>query len=294
MQGAAPDEKAILFHPHLRRGKPGDKHADKVVLKPLPGFQKRTSPISSEAGSLNEPVRYGFRSFDRQWIIPDARLINQPNPELWERRSEKQLFATAFMEEAPTSGPAITFSPFVPDVHHYKGSFGGRVFTLWSDASGSSSNLKPALLEFLAQVYDRHVSPEDMFAYIAAVGSNPAYTARFQDDLSTPGLRIPITADAELFTETSELGYRVLWLHTFGERMTDAKKDRPEQPPRLPIDRRPTITKEGAISEEPEKMPDTIDYDAEKHRLLIGEGFIDNVSPAMWFYEVSGNQILTQ
>ena len=29
------------------------------------------------------PVRYGFRSFDRQWIIPDNRVINQPNPELW-------------------------------------------------------------------------------------------------------------------------------------------------------------------------------------------------------------------
>ena len=41
-------------------------------------------------------------------------------------------------------------------------------------------------------------------------------------------------------------------------------------------------------------MPDTLGYDAGKHRLLVGHGFIDNVTPAMWAYEVSGKQVLTQ
>jgi hypothetical protein len=41
-------------------------------------------------------------------------------------------------------------------------------------------------------------------------------------------------------------------------------------------------------------MPDTLGYDAGKHRLLVGHGFIDHVTPAMWNYEVSGKQILTQ
>ena len=42
-----------------------------------------------------KPVRYGFRSFDRQWIIPDNRLINQPSPMLWEIEGPKQVFITA-------------------------------------------------------------------------------------------------------------------------------------------------------------------------------------------------------
>ena len=76
--------------------------------------------------------------------------------------------------------------------------------------------------------------------------------------------------------------------------MVDPNHGRPAQPPRLPLDRRPGIPKAGAISQAPEDMPDTLSYDAGKHRLLVGQGFIDNVTPAMWAYEVSGKQVLTQ
>ena len=41
-------------------------------------------------------------------------------------------------------------------------------------------------------------------------------------------------------------------------------------------------------------MPDTLGYDAGKQRLLVGHGFIDHVTPAMWAYEVSGKQVLVQ
>ena len=41
-------------------------------------------------------------------------------------------------------------------------------------------------------------------------------------------------------------------------------------------------------------MPDTLNYDGEKHRLLVGTGFIENVPPAVWSYEVSGKQVLVQ
>jgi hypothetical protein len=39
-------------------------------------------------------------------------------------------------------------------------------------------------------------------------------------------------------------------------------------------------------------MPDTIDYDATSRRLLIGGGYVDNVAPQVWHYEVSGKQVL--
>lgn len=86
-------------------------------------------------------------------------------------------------------------------------------------------------------------------AYIAAVAAHPTYTAKFQEDLSTPGLRIPLTADANLFAEAVELGRRVLWLHTFGERMIDAKHGRPAGPPRLPAASAPTIPKAGHLQQ---------------------------------------------
>jgi hypothetical protein len=41
-------------------------------------------------------------------------------------------------------------------------------------------------------------------------------------------------------------------------------------------------------------MPDTISYDAANRRLWIGSGHVDNVPAAVWLYEVSGKQVLTQ
>ena len=41
-------------------------------------------------------------------------------------------------------------------------------------------------------------------------------------------------------------------------------------------------------------MPDSINYDANKKRLLIGTGYVENVEPGVWGYEVSGKQVLLQ
>jgi hypothetical protein len=193
----------------------------------------------------------------------------------------------------PTKGPALTFTALVPDLHHYNGR-GGRVFPLWRNGGAPHANLSPKLLEFLTSAYKSSVSAEDFLAYLAGVAANPAYTARFQSDLVQPGLRIPITARRERFAEAVELGRRVIWLHTFGERFTDMKAGRPPGPPRLPKERTPRIPKNGAIPDDPDGMPDEIAYDELGRRLLIGKGFIENVPAAVWQYEVSGKRVLTQ
>ena len=41
-------------------------------------------------------------------------------------------------------------------------------------------------------------------------------------------------------------------------------------------------------------MPDSIDYDASNQRLLIGRGYVEGVTPAIWSYQVSGKQVLRQ
>ena len=289
-----PAEKERLFHPHLRDGIPGDRHVQKVMKTALHGFTVQPDSVAETKQIKVDPVRYGYRSFDRQWIIPDIRAINQPNPFLWELRSEFQVFLTALARSKPTSGPAITFTSAIPDYDHYRGSFGGRVFPLWRDGTAKTPNMRPALLPFFSAKLGAAKTPEDLMAYIAALASHPAYTVRFQDDLSTPGLRIPLTADPKLFAEATEIGRRVIWLHTFGERMANTDHGRPAGPPRLSVGIAPTIPKDGAISIKPDQMPDTIGYDAGKQRLLVGHGFIDRVPLAVWKYEVSGKQVLLQ
>jgi hypothetical protein len=287
-------EKERLFHPHLRGGKPGDKHVNKVVASPLPGFAASSVSVADETGDCASPIRYGFRSFDRQWLIPDARLVNQPNPQLWASRSDRQVYLMALTRTSPTSGPGITLTGLVPDLDHFKGSFGGRAYLLWSDTAASRANLRPEMLSRLRQAYGVLVEPESLFAYIVAIAAHPAYVQRFADDLATPGLRIPLTADVALFEQAVALGRRIVWLHTFGERMADTSAGRPSGAPRLPPNERPKVPKGGAIPSTPDGFPDALAYDATAQRLRVGTGCIEPVPPAVWAYEVSGKQVLVQ
>ena len=287
------DKKELLFHPHLRNKKPGDKHIKKSLKQGLLGHEERLDPVIGDKGNVVDPIRYGFRSFDRQWIIPDARLINQSNPTLWNLHSPKQIHLTALERTSPSEGPAITFTGLIPDLDHYNGR-GGRVHPLWSNPAATHSNIKPALLAQLAKIYGREVKAEDLMAYLAAVMAHPAFTARFAVDLVRPGLRVPLTADASLFAEAAALGREVVWLHCYGERFADPKAGRPKQAPRLPKESTPRIPAGGLIPPAPEPLPNTMEYDVASHRLKIGQGYVENVTPEMWDYEVSGKQVLVQ
>lgn len=286
-------KKEALFHPHLRNGKPGDRHVNKPLKSGLYGHESRVHPVATDTGTCIAPARYGFRSFDRQWIIPDGRVINQPNPTIWENHSETQVYATVPHDRTPTNGPALSFTSLIPDLHHYHGR-GGRVFPLWADNQATASNVKGAFLACLAEQLGAPVCGQQVMAYLAAVMAHPGYTRRFQDDLAQPGLRLPLTRDAGLFEEAVVLGEAVIWVHTFGERYADPSNGRPASAPRLPKGEGPRIPRDGAIPSDPDRMPDRIDYDAEKRRLLVGEGFIDNVPPEVWQYEVSGKQVLAR
>ncbi|MFN3820630.1 type ISP restriction/modification enzyme [Blastomonas sp.] len=296
-------KRAHLFHPH----EGGDKAISKPSSKGLAGHHDaiasvefgisnrassdpKTAKDGAAAMALPKPARYGFRSFDRQWIIPDNRVINRPNPGLWQSHGDKQVYLTALMAHSPSSGPSLSATGLMPDLHHYRGSFGGRVFPLWKDAAATEANIAPAVLKVLAKSFGFAPDPTDVFAYVAGLLAHPAYTARFAGDLVRPGLRVPMTADARLFAEVALLGREVIWLHSFGERFNSGK---PAGPPRV-TPGGPTIPREGAISSRPEDFPDAIEYEADNKRLKIGTGFIDNVPKAVWDYEVSGKNVLRQ
>jgi hypothetical protein len=286
------ERKELLFHPHMPHGELGDRYLAKVPSESLHGHEARMMSVASDQGPVVAPIRYGFRSFDRQWIIPDYRLLNRPNPTIWKTHSMRQVYLTAPHDRTPTNGPALTFTALIPDLHHYHGR-GGRAFPLWANDAATEPNICPAILTWFSEIYGRPTSAEDVIAYLAAVAANPAYTARFAPDLVQPGLRIPLTGDPTLFDEAVQLGYEVIWLHTFGERFADPAADRPARPPRL-AQGAPRIPADGAIPSDPEHMPATISYDAANRRLWIGSGHIDNIPPAVWAYEVSGKHVLTQ
>ena len=284
------DKKQVLFHPQLRHGKLASRHIDAIVRQHLGERETRGCSVTADSQGSAGFQRYAFRSFNRQWIIADNRLLNDARPVLWNNYSDKQVYLTCLRASSPTRGPALTVTGLIPDFDHFRGSFGGRVFPLWADTASTMPNLPNSLLVELSAAFGRSVEGIDFLAYIVAVAASPAYTEIFSAHLRQPGLRIPVTSIRAFFDEAVALGRELVWLHTFGERFAEG---RPPGPPRVDKDE-PTIPAGGALPGTLAAMPHELDYDPAKHRLKIGTGFIANVSPAVWAYEVSGKNVIRQ
>ncbi|WP_164716104.1 type ISP restriction/modification enzyme [Streptomyces sp. WAC 06738] len=270
-------------------GEARDRHLDSRV-EPLPGTSgyDRT-PLRFEHRPQPEPEQIAYRSFDRQWIMPDHRLMVVARPDLWRVRGERQIYTIEQNAHAVINGPALVFSSLLPDMHYYNGR-SGCARPLYRNASCTLSNLVPGLLPLLSRRLALSVTPPDTLAYIAAVASHPGYTERFLDDLEVPGVRIPLTADPHLWERAVDLGRRVLWLHTYGERYADAAAGRPHGKILLPASRRPRCLEE--IPDDPEGMPERLAYDPVTQDLWVGAGRINPVPPAVRDYQVSGMNVL--
>ena len=166
------------------------------------------------------------------------------------------------------------------------------MFPLWLDATAKKSNLRRLMA--LGERLGRDVAADEFLAYFAGVAGHAGYVRRFESHLAAPGVRMPVTANAELFDEATRLGRRHIGLHTFGERSIDSISGRIVDTPRLLKGRRPQVPKGGGIPTTPEGMPNSLAFDAEKQRRLVGNGFIEPVPAAAWNYEVGGKQVLVQ
>ena len=90
-----------------------DRKVDRSYLSLMDGGE-RLAPIAGEGSPLPAPSRYGFRSFDRQWVIPDSRVGDFMKPVLWRTHSQEQLYMVSFLTEVVGHGQAATVSAEVP------------------------------------------------------------------------------------------------------------------------------------------------------------------------------------
>jgi hypothetical protein len=239
--------------------------------------------VDEPAGGSSQPVvRYGYRSFDRQWAFQDPRMAKTESPSLWASVSGEQIFLASRPTRQMGKGPGLTASTCVPDLHVFTGSYGGKdVIPLYRDAA-RTPNADPKLLAEVGSALGagNPVAVEDLLAYAYAVLAGSNYTDRFADELTIPGPRVPLTAELAIFVEAAEFGRELLWLHTYGERFADGRG------PLLV----PTIVVEGDVTL-PER-PSDIKYDAAKQSLKVGSGAVSGVTPEVWAFEVSGMQVV--
>ncbi|APV44463.1 hypothetical protein Dform_01129 [Dehalogenimonas formicexedens] len=227
-------------------------------------------------------IRYGHRSFDRKWIIADGRLFRTPSQPLWFTQSPKQIYMTSLLTGVLGHGPAAVVSALIPDLHFFRGSFGGKdVIPLWRDPSGTEPNITHGFIQYLERIYGTHIQPEDIFAYTYSILANSDFTQHFAEDLATSAARIPITTDVTLFRNGVDLGRRLIWLHTYGERLVPIG----ERIHRVPSGRARALR---PISSTPDGYPNDFHWDEATETLHVGDGTFAPVTREVWEYEVSG------
>lgn len=259
------------------------------TVSPLPGMWVHSGPLGTETGPCPEPHRVAHRSFDRKWLIPDRRLIDRPRPSLWRTASPKQVFIVEQHAQPIDIGPALVFSSLVPDMDHFMGHHGGRVLPLFRDFEATAPNLTPGLLKLLVDHFGYPVTPMDVIAYLAAVLAHSGFVRRHAADLRTPGVRVLLTRNPDLWTDAVRIGREVIWLHTYGERCVDRRAGRPPRPPRMRTEP-PRVVVD--IPDTVDGMPDHIDYHDQTRTLHIGDGRITPLAPEVWNYRVSGMRVV--
>ena len=271
--------RAKLFKNNKYR-KIGRKYRDHLTGDFLPTLE------DLKAGAAVPKISpYSFRSFDRHYAVEDIRFNDRMGEVLWRLQGGKQLYLTALATEALGSGQGIIASAAVPDLHHFRGSFGGKdVIPLYRDAAGTKPNITDGLLDVLGKEFGYIPSAEDFTAYVYAVLGGQSYTRRFWNELETPGLHVPLTKDGKAFAGAAKLGRKLIWLHTYAERFRG--EDRGEDVPQG------TATTIKGVSSDPTRYPDEYGYDAAKQEITVGDGRFGPVAPAVWEFEVSGLKVV--
>ena len=252
-------------YPHLMSGETCDPPISDIISNP----------------TLPELKRYGYRSFDRQWILADSRVGDFMRPELWRSHGIQQVYMVSLLTEVVGVGPAAMATADIPDLHYFRGSFGGKhVIPLWRDADSISPNITSGLLTRISEEYGFDISAEQLFAYAYGILAQPAYVERFWDALELPPPRLPLTKSKELFLQIADHGSELLHLHTYGRRFSRSDIGYIES---------------GSARCMKGISPDGFEgfsYDPETGVLRVGDGEFSPVAPAVWEYSVSGLQVV--
>lgn len=137
-----------------------DRNIRTDLIDNLTATCPRPGPLTKQTPAAAVVVEYGYRSFDRQYVIRDKRLINRPNPSLWAAHSDTQIhlaapdLGTASTRPviAASTGQIISFTAHIPDMHHLAGSRAGRIHPLWRDPS-ETPNTDQSTLNYMTSVF---------------------------------------------------------------------------------------------------------------------------------------------
>lgn len=278
------EEKRELF-----KDSPTGRKVDAALTKTLlPGSFQRSAPSDGIDVRRIPLVPYGYRSFDRQYVLADPRFIDRPGP-LWGVFSQQQVYLATLTSTGLGKGPAVTVSGVVPDLDFFRGSFGAKsILPLYRDPGARTPNVAKALLEGLTAAYGFSPSAEDVASYVVGLLGTGVYTERFARELKESVARVPFTKDPQLFREVANLGCGIVRHQTFGDRFGLLNQFGQLEPLQL----RGKAELKVATPWDADRYPETFEYKESTKELTIGEGIVANVSPEVMAFEVSGMKVV--
>ena len=101
--------------PHF--GQTRDRTLDFGAVATCADRTQRLTPAARAARPVpraSQPVPYAYRSFDRQWVLPDARLGDFMRPALWRIAGPRQIFLTSLLTNVLGPGPAAVATAWCP------------------------------------------------------------------------------------------------------------------------------------------------------------------------------------
>lgn len=256
--------------------------------KPLAGADTEQGTTAPFAGTTMlthaSIVRCGYRVLDRQWVIADSRLMSQPSPTLWAGRVPGQVFAYELHSEYPRSGPGLVYTSLIPDVHFFRGSGGGRALPMLHPDGAPNAAL--GLLDALTKHFGQEVTGADLFSYMAGITGHSGFVGQFDDELATPGIRVPITSSLDLWSRACSMGRHLQWLQTYGDAGAHPEGYADVRDPQIDIVH-PTYAVPIGVT-----MPTAWSLEPTTKQLHVGAGRWDDVSADAAAYIVGGSSVL--
>ncbi|GAB6267985.1 MAG: DNA methyltransferase [Smithella sp.] len=135
-------------------------------------------------------------------------------------------------------------------------------------------NIDKTVYEKLNKTYKKKLIPEEIFYYIYAVFYSNIYREKYAEFLKIDFPRVPFTAEYKVFQRMIDFGQQLADLHLMKSELLN----------------KPVAKYQGKGDND---RIEKIIYKEEEQRIYINkEKYFDNVSPALWNYQIGGYQVL--
>jgi len=265
---------------------PDDLIAQSLNLKDTRDWNLTEARDKVKDVKLNKFINsYAYRPFDDRNICYSPNLIEFPRYEIMQHMIDKNnlamsltrrlrdpewrhIYATQVITDKTilsSKDNAYFFPLYLYSSKEKKGLF-------HAEGDTKEPNIKPEVFKSLSNVYNKVVSPEEIFHYIYAVLYSEIYRTKYAEFLKIDFPRVPFTNDYNLFTKLSGYGNRLVDLHLIKSTELD----------------KPIAKFQGKGDNRVEKPI----FDKNKKQAYINETqYFEGISPDVWNYQIGGYQV---